>query len=140
LNDDNAYVEGTEALKLLVLDYFSNLLSSEVQATDPIMLENFQPRVTDFMNERLTRFKAPGPDGLHVVFYKQFWDVCGAEITHVHEVLLALNSGGDTEGWNDTPVVLIPKVDDPERITQFRSINLCNVIYKIISKMLALRL
>jgi hypothetical protein len=38
-------------------------------------------------------FKAPRPDGLHVVFYEQFWDVCGAEITHVHEVLLALNSG-----------------------------------------------
>jgi hypothetical protein len=59
LNDDNAYVEGTEALKLLVLDYFSNLLSSEVQATDPIMLEKFQPRVADFMNERLPRFQSP---------------------------------------------------------------------------------
>jgi hypothetical protein len=83
-------------------------------------------------------FKAPGPDGLHAVFYKKFWSVCGDEITH--EILNALNSGIIPEGWNDTTVVLIPKIDDPELVTQFRPISLCNVIYKIISKMLTLRL
>nr|XP_051221482.1 uncharacterized protein LOC127339703 [Lolium perenne] len=82
--------------------------------------------------------KAPGPDGLHAVFYKKFWDICGAEITQ--EVLQALNTGVIPAGWNDTTIVLIPKVDEPENITQFRPISLCNVIYKIISKMLAHRL
>jgi hypothetical protein len=72
------------------------------------------------------------------VFYKQFWDICGHEITQ--EVLQALNSGVIPDGWNDTTIVLIPKVEDPERITQYRPISLCNVIYKIISMMLALRL
>jgi hypothetical protein len=37
-------------------------------------------------------------------------------------------------------VVLIPKTDDPELITQFHPISLCNVIYKNISKMLIGRL
>jgi hypothetical protein len=32
-------------------------------------------------NRKIRDFKAPGPDGLHVVFYKQFWNVCGEEIT-----------------------------------------------------------
>lgn len=36
--------------------------------------------------------------------------------------------------------MLIPKVDNPEKITQFRPISLCNVVYKVISKMLASRL
>jgi hypothetical protein len=82
--------------------------------------------------------KAPGPDGLQAIFYKKFWNICGAEVTR--EVLQAVNTGVIPNGWNDTTVVLIPKVDDPESITQFRPTSLCNLIYKTISKMLARRL
>jgi hypothetical protein len=147
-------VEGTEPLKPVIHDYFFNLFTSEVQDLDPEMMTKIFPRVTDAMNESLLApfsvedvnkaifsigdYKAPGPDGLHAVFYKQFWDVCGEEITT--EVLQALNTGIIPDGWNDTTIVLIPKVNDPENITQFRPISLCNVIYKIISKVLAQRL
>jgi hypothetical protein len=83
-------------------------------------------------------FKAPGTDGLHAVFFKKFWAVVGDQVTT--EVLQALNTGTVPEGWNETAIVLIPKVESPELITQFRPISLCNVMYKVIAKVLAKRL
>jgi len=71
------------------------------------------------------------------IFYKSFWDVVGTKITQ--EVLGFLN-GPMPDGWNETNIVLIPKVNKPKRIKDLRPISLCNVVYKIISKVLANRL
>jgi hypothetical protein len=72
------------------------------------------------------------------IFYKKFWQVMGGKIQE--EVLGVLNGGPMPEGWNETTIVLIPKVKNPERITEYRPISLCNVLYKLISKVLSNRL
>lgn len=41
---------------------------------------------------------------------------------------------------NKTFIVLIPKVYDPKSMGGFRPISLCNVLYKIISKVMANKL
>lgn len=41
---------------------------------------------------------------------------------------------------NDALVVLIAKVQKPEKINQFRPISLCNVLFKIITKTMVTRL
>ena len=77
--------------------------------------------------------KAPGPNGLPAIFFKRFWHIMGEELTN--EVLQAINNRKIPEGWNETNVVLLPKVDCPEVITQYRPISLCNVVYNLITKM-----
>lgn len=56
------------------------------------------------------------------------------------EVLSAINSRQIPAESNDTSVVLIPKIESLELVTQYRPISLCNALYKFISKMLPSRL
>jgi hypothetical protein len=72
------------------------------------------------------------------LFYKEYWDIVGDEV--VTEVLKVLDGSPMPDKWNDTTVVLIPKVRKPEYIKDLRPISLCNVIYKLISKVLTNRL
>jgi hypothetical protein len=82
--------------------------------------------------------KAPGPVGLHTIFYKRFWDMLGVDL--IKEVLNAVNNISVPDSWNCTTIAMIPKIDNPDKVSQFRTISLCNVVYKIFSKMLANRL
>ncbi|XP_074290178.1 uncharacterized protein LOC141616912 [Silene latifolia] len=82
--------------------------------------------------------KSPGPDGFPPRFYQLFWHTVNVDITST--VLGFLNNGHLPPAWNNTHIVLIPKVVNPESISQFRLISLCNVIYRAASKCIALRL
>ena len=55
-------------------------------------------------------------------------------------MLSCLNSGSLIPGLNHTFISLIPKVKNPEFITEFRPIALCNILYKLVAKVLANRL
>lgn len=82
--------------------------------------------------------KSPGPDGMSPFFYQKYWD-----IVH-HDVCLAvrnfLSSGQLFQESNFTHLTLIPKVKEPKVASELRPIALCNVVYKIASKVLANRL
>jgi hypothetical protein len=82
--------------------------------------------------------KAPGPDGMPAIFFKKFWALVGDRVKQ--EVLHFLNGGPMPDGSNDTNVVLIPKTKEPQSLKGMRPISLCNVMYKIISKVLPARL
>jgi hypothetical protein len=82
--------------------------------------------------------KAPGPDGFPAHFIQTHWDICGKKVTLA--VLRVLKGEDNLENINQTFIVFIPKVANPEELGQFRPISLCNVIYKIASMVAANRL
>jgi hypothetical protein len=87
---------------------------------------------------QLGDLKAPGPDGFPGCFFKKYWITIGAEVC---DVVRSFISGKHLlKDLNKTFVALIPKTENPEDISQFRPIGLCNFFYKIISKSLANRM
>lgn len=62
----------------------------------------------------------------------------GEEVTSL--VLNFLNEGNFDNCTNFTYIVLIPKIKNPVRASNFHPISLCNIIYKLASKVLANRL
>lgn len=68
-------------------------------------------------------------------FYQKHWDIIGDRVTAA--VLQALYSGEFPIAPNHTFFTLIPKKKQPSKVAEYRLISLCNVLYKLISKVLA---
>eukprot|EP00253_Pinus_taeda_P022843 PITA_22843 len=82
--------------------------------------------------------KSPGPDGWTIELFLHFFEQIGAEITEVVEE--SRQKGVIYRPFNSTFIALIQKKDDPKSFEDFRPISLCNCIYKIIPKVIALRI
>ncbi|KAL0327239.1 UNVERIFIED_CONTAM: putative mitochondrial protein [Sesamum angustifolium] len=86
----------------------------------------------------MSPLKSPGPDGIPPLFYQKFWHVVKSDV--ISCVINFLNSRVLPTGFNDMNIVLIPKCKQPQSLSQYRPISLCNVVYKIASKSIANRL
>ena len=137
-------------------NYFTNLFKSTRTANTDYtsVLQGIQQRVTSSMNEDLQRMvteeeiqkavfaigadRAPGPDGITAAFYQQFWPSVKDAV--IAEVTTFFQEGIIKDSVNHTNICLIPKKEVSTSMTDFRPIALCNVRYKIISKILVERL
>ena len=87
----------------------------------PFTVEEVKHAVWDCDN-----FKSPGPDGVNSGFMRF--------ISEFHR------NGKLSKGLNGTFIALIPKVESPQRLNDFRPISMVGSLYKVLSKVLANRL
>ena len=83
-------------------------------------------------------YKAPSLDGLHVSFFQRFGLIVGDSMRE--EVERVFIERKIPEYLNKTHIVLISKIRGPETIGNYRPINLCNSVYKIIVARIRLHL
>jgi exonuclease III len=134
--------------------FYQNLFTSEGTFGAEECLAALEPRVTPAMNAALLAeftmeevdgalsqmhpLKSPGPDGFSACFYQRSWETVRADVGKA--VLDFLNHGIFDPLLNNTNIVLIPKNKCPTRVIDYRPIILCNVLYKIMAKVLANRM
>ncbi|XP_057733875.1 uncharacterized protein LOC130949067 [Arachis stenosperma] len=101
--------------------------------TAPVTMEEVRTAVF-----HMNSFKAPGPDGFQAFFFKEYWEIIGLDVWKM--VKQAFSGVTLDPRMLETLLVLIPKVELPVSMKDFRPISLCNVVYKIITKVLVNRL
>lgn len=121
-----------------ILNALSNDLPKlSIDMCDLIILEVTCEEVYNVVMD-LPLSKSLGPDGLNAEFFHFFWLEIG---DHMYSaVRFFFSNSVKPPSWGNTFVALIPKNDNPQLIFVFRSISLCNVYFKVISKILAIRL
>ncbi|KAL1214889.1 hypothetical protein V5N11_010215 [Cardamine amara subsp. amara] len=145
-----------DGIQNMCVAYFKNLLGSEENPPQFIQadISNFQDfECTEEQKTRLQgrfskeeikdaffclpRNKTNGPDGYSAEFFTTCWSVIGPEVTAAIEEFFS--SGTLLKQWNATNLVLIPKIPNASRVTDFRPISCLNTLYKVISRLLANR-
>jgi hypothetical protein len=82
--------------------------------------------------------KSPGPDGFNFAFIKEFWGMLKVEVRILFDQFHGIECL--PSGLLSYFLALIPKVNSPETLGDFRPISLLGCIYKLIAKVLTARL
>lgn len=152
--ESGAWVCEHEEITGEAVEYFSNLFTTMSPHSIDVALAGMDTRVYEEMNQGLSKdfdheevkravfqmnpSKAPGPDGMNANFFQKHWHIVGNNVASY--VIDVIKGAKETTEINTMHIVLIPKVKIPVSMAEFCPISLCNVIYKIISKMMANRM
>jgi hypothetical protein len=153
-DDHGVWKNEAGAISNLAVNYFQHLFVSSDPDCIREVVDQIDALVTPAMNDALLKdlsseeihsalfqmgpSKAPGPDGMTALFFQKYWHIVGEDVSLAIQDFF--HSGRMLGSINFTNIVLIPKVKNPEFMSQFRPISLCNVLYKIASKVLVNRM
>ena len=107
---------------------FKSLSDTEGAALiKPFLLEEIKAAIWE-----CDSYKCPRPDEINLGFFKDFWDLLKIDLLNFFGEFF--RHGKLTKGLNSTFIALIPKVESPQRVADFRPISLVSCVYKILSK------
>ena len=139
--EDGQTVHKEEEIVSVIGDYFQALFTSLPGDREETVRRALHPIVSVAENQVLIAIpsaaeireaafsihadKAPGPDGFSAGFFHTHWADIGPDI--VREVQEFFRSAPLPSGINDTHIRLIPKISQPQKVSDYRPIALCNV-------------
>ena len=155
IRDENGnWCDTNDTTAEVVVQYFKNIYTSSQPTSFDDVTGAIPSKVTNEMNMKLIKefskdkiltalkqmhqTKALGPDGMSTIFFHKYWDIVGNGVTNM--ALNVLNSNMPISEINKTNIAFILKTKSPTKMTEFKSISLSNVAYKIIAKVLYNRL
>lgn len=152
--EDGQMVYKEDEIAQVTGEYFEHSFTSSPGERAAAVTRGLHPIVTEEDNAMLTSIpsseetkaaafsihaeKAPGPDGFSAGFFHTYWNDIEPDI--VAEVHGFFSRDPLPEGVNDTNTCLIPKVYNPQKVSDYSPVALCNVYYKIYSKLLTRKL
>lgn len=79
-------------------------------------------------------YKAPGLDGFSPCFFQKYWHIVGSRVsTEIERIFLTRQL---QKHLNESVIHLLPKGEKSDSLPQFRPIFLCNVLLKVVTKIL----
>ncbi|GJW70743.1 hypothetical protein Tco_0127660 [Tanacetum coccineum] len=114
---------------LIVCSLQSYLENEAIHMTREVNDLKIKEAMFDIGNE-----KAPSPDDFIALFFKKIWDIMGkVACLAIKEFFMSGKLLGEIKA---TLVTLIPKTNQPKKVSDFRPLVCCNVVYKCISNIL----
>lgn len=153
LHHSDSWVEEPEAVKAIIHDHFFERFQEQRHCRPRLSYMNFKKLSLvekanleiEFSIEEIRcavsecgAEKAPGPDGFSFAIIKHIWDIIEED---VFDFIKEFHQNGKlVSGLNSTFIVLIPKVNNPTSLDEYRPISLIGYLYKILAKTLSIRL
>jgi hypothetical protein len=152
LNDQGQWVQDHEGKAGLLWNALKKRMGV---STEPMMVFDLQTLVTavsgledltlpfqhseiDEIVRRMSCDKSPGPDGFNGLFMKRCWQIIKYDFYALCEEFYV--GSANLECINSSYITLVPKIANPETVSDFKPISLLNISLKQLTKILADRL